>query len=45
MTTVEVLTSNPSGKLPPWDKTLQLNPDIHFYDIEDSNNIEEGEES
>ena len=28
------LTSNPNGKPPPGDKTLRLEPAIHFYEIE-----------
>ena len=31
-------TGKPSGKPPPVDKTLGIDPDILFYEIEDVNN-------
>ena len=37
-------TAKPSGKPPPGDKSLGLEPAIHFYLIEDSDKTEEGEE-
>ena len=36
--------SKPNDKPPPGDKTLRIKPDIRFYEIEDGNNTEEGEE-
>ena len=33
-------TSNPNGKSPPRDKTLGLEPDTRFYEIEDGDNTE-----
>ena len=37
-------TSKPNGKPPPGDYTLVLDPDIRFYEIEEDNKTEEGEE-
>ena len=38
-------TAKPSGKLPPGDKTCGLEPDIRFYEIEDGDVTEKGEEA
>ena len=40
---VKSSTANPRGKPLPGDKTLWLDPDIHFYEIEDGDNTEEGD--
>ena len=34
--------AKPSGKPPPGDKTLRIDPKIHFYAIEDGDETEEG---
>ena len=38
-------TAKPNGKPPPVDKTLGIDPYIHFYEIEEFDNTEEGEEA
>ena len=43
--TEKVSTSMPLGKPPTGDKSLILEPTTHFYEIEDSDNTEEGEEA
>ena len=40
---VKVSAAKPSGKTPPKDKTLELEPAIRFYETEDSDKTEEGE--
>ena len=42
MKIVKASTSKPNSKPPPGDKTLGIDPDIHFNKIEDSSNTEEG---
>ena len=42
---VKASTAKPSGKPPPGEKTLGIEPAIRFYEIEDGGNTEEGEES
>ena len=37
-------SAKPSDKPPPGDKTLGLEPDIHFYLIQDGDKTGEGEE-
>ena len=38
-------TTKPDGKPPPINKRLWVDPSIHFYEIEDGDNNEEGEEA
>ena len=38
-------TANPSCKPPPGDKTLGFEPAIRFYEIEDDDKTEEGEDA
>ena len=42
---VKASTDKPSGKPPPGDKILGIDPEIRFYELEDSDNTEEGEEA
>ena len=42
---VKASATNPSGKPPPGDKTIGLDPEIRFYAIEDSDDTEEGEQA
>ena len=41
--TVKASTAKPDNTPPPGDKTLGIEPDIRFYEIEDSDKTEEGE--
>ena len=43
--TVKASTAKPNGKPPPGDKTLGLDSLIRFYEIEDGDNTEKGEEA
>ena len=38
---VKASSDKPSGKPPPRDKILGLDPEIRFYDIEDGDEIKE----
>ena len=38
-------TSKPPCKPPPGDKTLDIDPDICLYEIEDNDKTEEGEDA
>ena len=38
-------TAKPSGKPPPRDELLGLEPEIPFYELEDSDETEEGEQA
>ena len=38
---VKASATNPSGKPPPGDKTIGLDPEIRFYAIEDIDDTEE----
>ena len=40
--TVKASTEKPNGKPPPGDKSLDLEPDIHIYEIEDGDKTEDG---
>ena len=42
---VKASTSKPSGKPPPGDKTCGIDPAIRFYEIEDEDETEKGEEA
>ena len=42
---VKASAANNNGKPPPGDKTLGVDPDIRFYEIEDGDKTEEVEES
>ena len=42
---VKTLTANHNVKPPPRYKTPSIDPDIYFYEIEDGDKNEEGEES
>ena len=42
---VKASTAKPLGKPPPGDKTCGIEPDIRFYEIEDGDETEKGEES
>ena len=41
---VKASTANTSGKPPLWDKTYGIEPAIRFYEIEDRDETEKGEE-
>ena len=45
MKIVKASTSKRNGKPPPGDKSLGIDSSIRFYEIEDSDNTEEAEES
>ena len=45
MKTAKASTAKPNGKPPPVDKTLGIDPYTHFYEIEEFDNTEEGEEA
>ena len=42
---VKASEAKPLGKPPPGDKTLELDPAIRFYELEDGDKTEEGEEA
>ena len=42
---VKASEAKPLGKPPPGDKTLELDPEIRFYELEDGDKTEEGEEA
>ena len=42
---VKASTDKPSGNTPTGDKTPGIEPSIRFYELEDSDNTEEGEEA
>ena len=41
--TISLIIAKPDCKTLPGDKTLEFEPAIHFYGIEDDDNTEEGE--
>ena len=45
MKTLKASTASTKGKHLSGDKSLGIEPSIHFYEIEDGDNTEEGEES
>ena len=45
MKTIKVSTAKLNGKPPPGGKYPGIEPDIHFYEIEDGDNTEDEEES
>ena len=45
MKIVKASTSKPNSKPPPGDKTLGIDPDNRFYEIEDGDKTEEGKAS
>ena len=40
---IKASSDKPQGKTTPRDKTLGIDPEIHFYAIEDGDDTEEGE--
>ena len=42
---IKASSAKTSGKPPPGDKTFRIDTEIHFYDIEDGDETEEGQEA